>query len=236
MHAGQDILWYFTGLPHWDFNGIFRARFRPDTVDSDIKGTFDLFASRGVPISWRTGPATTPTNLGEHLQSHGLQYVGDARGMAMELSLLRQNMIMPPGLSVECATSASARQDFMRVYAAGSDDSEGYVGTFGKVFKILRSGERPGWRHYVGYMNGSPVACSCVYLGSQLAGIFRVAVIPEVRGEGIGSAISMAPLLTARELGYRVAVLNPSDMSYGMYKRLGFQERYRMSLYVWEQR
>ena len=108
LHDAQDILWYFTGLPHWDFNGIFRARFRPDKVDSKIRETLDS--------------------------------------------------------------------------------------------------------------------------------IYRVAVIPEARGRGIGSAISMAPLGTARELGYGVAVLNPSDMSYGMYKRLGFQECYKMSLYVWEPR
>ena len=236
LHDDKDVLWYFTGLPHWDFNGVFRAQMKPETVDSKVEEMLELFTARSVPTSWRTGPATMPKNLGEHLRSHGLQFVGDAGGMAISLSRLRQDMLNPPEFTARCAWSSSALEDFMHVYAAASGDPDSYVGMFGKILKYLPSSGRPGWRHYVGYLNDTPVACSSVFLGDQIAGVFRVAVIPDVRGRGLGSAISVAPLLMARELGYEVAVLNPSDMSYGMYKRLGFQEHFKMSLYVWEPR
>ena len=141
------------------------------------------------------GPATMPVDLGEHLLSHGLQYVGDARGMAIDLLQLRKDVPNPPCLTVTNGRCGSVLEDFLRVYAAGSDDPESYVHMLGEILRSLKPGGPSGWQHFLGYLDDSPVACSALFLGNQLAGLFRVAVIPEVRGRGIGSAISMAALL-----------------------------------------
>ena len=53
------------------------------------------------------------------------------------------------------------------------------------------------------------------------------------RGQGIGTALTLAPLLEARECGYRVAITHSSEMARGLYRDLGFEEYCTIGQYVW---
>jgi predicted acetyltransferase len=48
--------------------------------------------------------------------------------------------------------------------------------------------------------------------------------MPEARGKGVGTAISWFSLLSARNRGYKVAVLTSTDMGYPIYRKLGFED------------
>ncbi len=45
--------------------------------------------------------------------------------------------------------------------------------------------------------------------------------------------MTLAPLLEARQLGYRTGVLGSSEMGCPVYRRLGFEERCRIGVYEW---
>ena len=68
-------------------------------------------------------------------------------------------------------------------------------------------------------------------LALGVAGLYNVATLPEARGKGIGAYMSFAPLLEAREDGYRIGILQASDMGRSVYERLGFQDRGRLISY-----
>jgi len=53
------------------------------------------------------------------------------------------------------------------------------------------------------------------------------------RGQGIGTALTRAPLYRAREQGYRVGVLVSSDMGFGVYQRIEFRPYCAVGLYRW---
>ena len=86
-------------------------------------------------------------------------------------------------------------------------------------------------KRYVGYEDGVPVCGSSLFIDSGVVGIYQVATTPQARGKGYGTAITLAPLWDAFELGLKVGVLHSSEMGYRMYKRMGFVDIARCPIY-----
>ncbi|MDA0735028.1 MAG: GNAT family N-acetyltransferase [Chloroflexi bacterium] len=66
-----------------------------------------------------------------------------------------------------------------------------------------------------------------------VAGIHAVGTVPEARRQGIGSALTLEPLLVARREGYRIGVLFSEEMAVNIYRTLGFKEYCQGNLYLW---
>ena len=79
-------------------------------------------------------------------------------------------------------------------------------------------------KYYIGYLEGEPIATSQLLLSSGVAGLYSVTVVPDSRGKGIGTEMSLHPLRIARSLGYKIGVLDSTMKGLGIYKRLGFIE------------
>ena len=79
------------------------------------------------------------------------------------------------------------------------------------------------WRHFVGLLDRRPVSASRVLIADDVAMVHGVSTVPDARRRGIGSAVTVAALVAAREAGCRIGVLQASSMGQGPYRRLGFQ-------------
>ena len=55
-----------------------------------------------------------------------------------------------------------------------------------------------------------------------MAGLYAVVTLPWARRRGIGTALTVAPLVEARAAGYRTATLQASVGGQGVYARIGF--------------
>lgn len=64
-------------------------------------------------------------------------------------------------------------------------------------------------------------------------GELKVATMPEARRKGIGTAMTLDPLLQAREDGYNVGVLHSSEMGQPVYERMGFKRICDFWFYRW---
>ena len=89
-------------------------------------------------------------------------------------------------------------------------------------------------RSYLAILNGQPVGTSQLFLSAGVAGIYNVTCLPEARHQGIGAAITLAALLEARRMGYRISILQASHLGYKVYRRLGYQEYGKLNIYIWE--
>jgi GNAT superfamily N-acetyltransferase len=151
--------------------------------------------------------------------------------MAVDLSALNEDLPMPAGLTIQAVDHIEALEQWAYAAIVGFGHPDTEVKIWFDLFADLRFGLP--LRHYVGIVNGRPVATSELFLGAGVAGIYVVATVPEARRQGIGAALTLAPLREARAMGYRIGTLHASSMGLGVYRRLGFREYCRMSHYVW---
>jgi GNAT superfamily N-acetyltransferase len=223
---------FLTGIPSPVFNGVFQAQLDADELAAQIEDAMAQLKAIVAPMYWWTGPATRPADLGKHLQAHGLQHEYDFPGMATDLVTLGEAE-PPAGLTIERVRDAQSLRTWCDVLTRGF----GMPGLVGDVFQdaFVRTGlgDDLPWRWYLGLAGGESVATSSVVLSAGVAGIYYVATLPEARGRGIGTAMSLKPLLDAREMGYRISILRSSEMGVGVYRRLGFREYCKIGRYVW---
>ena len=227
-----DMMWYATGLVHPMLNGVFRTRLAPSETDLKIKATLNYFRSRKLPIMWWIGPSTRPVGLEKHLEAHGFTHGEDMLGMAVDLLALKEELPLPSGLTIEHVGDVETLKAWALPFAVGFGFPHSTVSTFCNILASLGLGQQPPLQHYVARLNGQPVACSSLFLGAGVAGIYNIATVPDQRGQGIGMALTLGPLCKARNAGYRIGVLHSSPMGFNVYRRIGFKEYCKIRTYV----
>jgi ribosomal protein S18 acetylase RimI-like enzyme len=213
--------WY-TPLPHPWFNG-FLCNALPAESDADfIQETIQYFDERQVDTftGWLR-PHLSRSDWAPLLSSLGFGFSDGTPGMAVDLQTLPESPSMPQGLEIHTVEDEASMRAWTHIFTPGYGmpmDWEGSI--FDVWFKL---GLDFPVRNYLGYLDGEPVSTSTVFYSAGVAGIYDVATLPEARGQGIGTALTLAPLLDARQIGYRIGILQSSDMGFGVYKKMGFR-------------
>ena len=89
--------------------------------------------------------------------------------------------------------------------------------------------EAPGWHHFVGYVDGEPVACGSGYAGDRLVRVDNIATLESARGRGYGLAL---PAAAAAVDPSKPATLIASDLGRGVYERLDFTAMLRVTYWL----
>ncbi len=211
-----------TPIPHPWFNGAL-AKYPPTSADeSFIEDSIAYFQSHQVGIfTFWMDPPQTRADWDSALKKHGFGYSDSTPGMAMDLNALDESAGRVAGLEFKIANDDKSAWTWVEVF------TQGYGLPLGQEPSIFETwggmGRDIPLRNYIGYMNGKPVATSCLFLGSGAAGIYSVSTLPDFRDKGIGAAMTVKPLLDAQEMGFRIGTLQSSEMGFNVYKRLGFR-------------
>ena len=233
------------------FKGVWRTKLSPDQVNSAIDETITWFVTRNAPFFfWWTGVGTAPDNLGERLQARGLldmaeQQIALAPGikqtelgapcMAADLHRIDETTLtaVPAGFRIVEVVTEAALLDFKRVFLESYEIPDWAGQAWVDATQAIGIG-KTSWRMFVGYLDNEPVATNMLFNGAGVASLYAVGVVPAARGKGIGGAITLKPLLEARDLGYRHAVLFSTEMAQSVYERIGFRlTGTRINRYLW---
>lgn len=226
-----DLLIVNSGLATDTFNYITRAQFTTDRVHSRINQAIDYFQSQNLPFSWWLNPTAQPNNLAHFLTEFGLRSVESELGMAANLKEIPQNLSPLEGLKIIKVTTLEELADFAEVIAANwQPPAESVIQFYQKVASVALASDSL-IQFYVGYWNEKPVAASELFLEAGVAGLYCISTRLEFRNRGIGSAITLAPLLEAAQKGYRMAILQASETGENLYRRLGFKPYCNFDIY-----
>jgi ribosomal protein S18 acetylase RimI-like enzyme len=87
----------------------------------------------------------------------------------------------------------------------------------------------PRWQHWVGYLNGEPVATASVHVGDHHLDVEYISTMLGARGRGIGQALTATA--TSADPGVP-AMLIASDPGRPVYERLGYRAILRYTLWA----
>lgn len=234
LNETPEATWMLSGMPDQDYNKVVRSEFEPDDVDARIEEILAYYESKGVPMSWWLGPSSRPADLGARLEAHGMTRKRDSVGMALDINEVSEDYTPPAGLVVETVEDDDTLARFVHVSTVTFNLPETMESSINRVTSGAGYGPSDRFRHYLGVLDGEPVATATGYLGEGVVSVQNITTLPQARRQGVGTAVTMAPILEARDRGYRIASLQASEMGYPMYEKMGFRQYMKFAVYVRE--
>jgi ribosomal protein S18 acetylase RimI-like enzyme len=219
-----------TDIPLTFCNGIATTRI----VDGEagIERVMAPFRERGRSFRWWISPSTEPADLAARLAARGLRHVFDSAGMAADLTGMPE-VGQPDGLTIVRIRDEAAMHSWANILCSVFNLSAADCATWIDVFSQIGFGDEAQWAHFVGFLEGIPVATTSLLMAGELAGIYHVATMPQARGRGVGAAVTDHAMRHAREQGARQAALQSSELGFNVYRSLGFEHVCDLTLYDW---
>jgi GNAT superfamily N-acetyltransferase len=218
---GKFARWHMPVQHPW-FNGVLSTQ-PPEEMDAAfIEETIRYFRTKAVgAFTWWLEPHLRPSAWKSVLSNHGFGFSNDTPGMAVDLQVLSEPIQAVEGLEVRAVTDEESLRTWAHLFTVGYGLPPDWEPS---VYNLqLQLGLGYPIQNYLGTLNGEPVATSCLFLGAGVAGVYSVSTLPVARGRGVGAAMTFKPLHQAREMGYRIGVLQSSEMGFNVYQRLGFR-------------
>ncbi len=247
----EGISYHHTFPSNPMFSGSWKIRLNDQNADQVIDRTLAWFQSQKVPMAfWWTGPGTTPDDLGKRLHARGLIDMAEqqqelarrirqtelgAPGMVADLHQLDESLLQktPSGFEIIAISQEEQLYDFKKVFVETYEIPDWAGQSWVDATLAVGIGESP-WRIYVGYLDREPFATNLLFNGGGVASVYAVAILPKAQRRGIGAAITLKPLLEAREMGYHHGVLFSTEMGVPVYQRIGFRlTSARINRYLW---
>lgn len=202
------------GFPAAQFNGAFLKQ--PDgDVQAAIARAEAHFERVGLPFLFNIR-SDWEERMAPRLRARGYEPMGTAPAMVLDPA--RDGAGEVPGLEIAVVESADELTVFQETAFAGF----GLPGELGALFLTEDLLRAPGVVLYVGRLDGTPAATSCLVPTPEVAGIYWVATLEDFRGRGLGEALTWAAVRGGLEQGLPVASLQASAMGAPVYERMGF--------------
>ena len=233
------------------FKGVWNTRLSEQGADLAIDQTIAWFKKQNAPyFFWWTGGNTSPSDLESRLARRGMISMAEqtqalAQGilsteqgspcMVAELSKMNEAVLQqtPEGFVIREIINESELYNFKKVFVETYEIPDWAGQAWVDATLKIGIGKTP-WRIFVGYLDDQPVATNMLFHGGGVASVYAVATVPSARGKGIGAAITLKPLLEAREDGYIYAVLFSTELGKSVYQRIGFRMTdVRINRYLW---
>lgn len=236
VYEGPDMARWETGADCPVLNGVARAVLPAEEVNDRIEEIVGSFRAKAVPMVWTVSPSVRPADMASRLVSHGLAAGGELVAMVSDLDKLFAALApASPGTAAVTLSEVTTGPQ-LRDWLIPAVRSFGFSPTTADMMYRLHApgplGPGAVLRHFVGWWEGAPAACSTLYLHAGVAGVFNVGTDPEARRQGLGTAVTVAALRQARAAGCRYGVLHSTEMGLSIYRKLGFRERFRIGLFI----
>jgi len=211
-------------------NLIYNPRLSGLDPDTYLLPLVEKIRRREAPATWVFGRVPCPPEFLARLPVYGFTPLLTRATLALDLATLNDPDLHVPGLTIRRITKPDDLSRWLPIASAAFMEGR----DMGRdVFRehLLPS---PALRFYLAELAGQAVGTAALFLHNGVAGLHLVGVLERFRRRGIATQVTVHALREARTLGYSMAVLKASSLGENIYRRLGFMDSFRLSLYTWE--
>ena len=209
----DKINWVYAKYNDWP-SCIFKANFKSNSIENEIEKVKSLIIRNEAPNGWTIGPLTQPKNLGQYLENNGFSNVYHQSGMAIKLNKILNTPTSSYELKVNYINNIEGLKLWVDVVSSSFN-----IKIDLSFLRFLLDDENI--RFYLGFSNKKNVSALILYLSAGVAGLHAVSTLKEFRGNGFGYTISRTALIDAHKSGYKIAVLQASNLGEVIYRKLG---------------
>lgn len=221
-----------TGIPHALFNGVLRSQFASKNIGMEVEGTIEHYRNLGLPFTWWVSYRSSPRELGEVLREKGFIHIGLLPAMALIISERTKGIEPLKGLEILEISSQDDKKLWETILADSFAISRNDILTFCNFFEQKQAGDT-NYKHYLGIYNSSPAAVGTLFLDSNTAGLYNIAVLPEKRFMGIGTHMMQYLIQKAEEYKARLVAMQSYPIVVESCHNLGFKRIFDFDVYVW---
>jgi ribosomal protein S18 acetylase RimI-like enzyme len=229
----EHIVWFITGRRSLTrFNGVLRTMVAPEKLEAIATPVLKTFLDDRLPFFWVDFPTGTSPGLGGYLEARGVSLI--ARAMpAMHRSLAGlPELCLPDEVEISIVSTAQDQIDWLDVLMQGFYEPREARADFRQFLSHTLNESPTRWENFLARWQGEPCAVLTLLYARQAAGVYHVATLPAFRRRGLGKALTLAAMQTARERGYASAVLFATPDGYPLYRQLGFETAVSADLYA----
>jgi GNAT superfamily N-acetyltransferase len=231
LHDEPGLLWFETGIALDAYNGVLQTSLSRETLPAAAQRVLAHFKERRLPFHWLVGPTSEPADLGDLLEVYGIRHDEDEPGMAVDLLSPAPDIPEVSRLVIEEVLAGNRLRQWAQTTFCGAPPWA--IECVFTAHSGLPLGDDSPISLFLGMVDGAPVATVKLFYAAGVAYIGRVVTVPAYRRQGIGTQMTLHAMHTARQAGYRVAVLTASTMGVNIYRHLGFFECCTISTFAW---
>ncbi len=231
----ESILKFKTAIPLPFFNCVLHYNLDKSSLVSQIRKFREYGCKKKTSLLWLKGPFSVPEDIENVLSIEGFVYDDHMWGMAVDIDRLRSSSRKEiPGFRIETVKDPGQLSHWVYACLKGFNENGTSFQKIHDFEESLGLGMDLPWIRFIGMIDELPVASSAVFMGSKAAGLDNVATVPQWRKRGIGALMVRYALMFSRSRGYRVGVLQASDMGLSLYRLLGFRTFAETKEFIWK--
>lgn len=234
MERTPQMIRYESNLSHPLYNRVitYYGALYEGALD-EIGSIAARYKTRKVPFTWLTWSHDSGVvELSHVLEANGLKKVDEILGMSLSLIDWTYDTQMIPGLDIK-PIRTSTEMNWFRDIVPTVFEMDGEAGeVLVKISQAVAIRENPTFHHYIGFINGKPVAAVTAVHDRETIGIYNVSTVETYRRRGLGSALIIHALREGQAAGGRIAVLQASNMGEGVYLAIGFRVNVTIEVYL----
>jgi hypothetical protein len=201
-----------------------------DAMDPEafLERAFEFFGKRGRGFSvWVRGEQPEDRDLTAAAEAAGLHPVVEMPEMVLETRA--DDSPLPAGTDLRRISSKDEAEDFWQV-AKAAYSSIGFPPEVFGFYENHSGFAADNVAAFIAYMEDRPVAIAMTIVSHGVAGIYWVGSLEEVRGMGLGRALTATVTNAGFDLGAKNASLQASSMGESVYAAMGYRTIYNYRL------